>query len=69
MLREGNDRRDFAVIAYVFYIVYYDARILWAALEGVKMSHKVADRLGRAEKRSQSREEESEQLLETMVWG
>lgn len=54
MLREGNERRDFAVIDYVFYMVYYDARILWAALEGVKMSHKVADRLGRAKKRSQS---------------
>ena len=54
MLREGNGRRDFAVIDYVFYIICYDARIWWAKLEGVKMSHKVADRVGRAKKRSQS---------------
>lgn len=45
MLREGNGRRDFTVIDYVFYIIYYDTRILWAKLEGVKMSHKVADKV------------------------
>lgn len=52
--REENDRADFDVTDDVFYIVYYDARILWDKLEGIKMSHKVTDRVGRAKKRSQS---------------